>query len=61
VLPSRLRLIDEKNKNFNKASPIFPQHIVDQFEFDLSLTFVNLLFHRKGGKAATKINDSEKL
>ena len=62
VLPSRLRMIEEKNKIFKDLeSPLFPKHIVEHFEFDLNLSFIQELLWRPGGKKAKNANQSQKL
>ena len=62
VLPSRLRKINELNQKFAEiVSAIFPKHRVDDFAFDLNLSFLQELFKRPGGKKAKNINTSRKL
>lgn len=62
VLPSRLRIIEEKNNNFKPdKSPFSPNHVLENFEFDLNLSFVQELLWRPGGKKAKNANQSQKL
>ena len=62
ILPSRLRTIDNANKQFkDKHSVFFPEHRVEGFEFDLNLSFVQELLKRPGGKKAKQSNTSQKL
>jgi len=62
VLPSRLRIIDNTNKEFkDKHLAFFPVHRVESFEFDLNLSFVQELLKRPGGKKAKQANASQKL
>jgi len=62
ILPSRLRKIKELNDLFKtKELPFFPIYILDEFEFDLNLSFISDLFKRPGGRAAKNINSSRKL
>lgn len=62
ILPSRLRSIDNDNKEFqSRESPVFPKHKVDGFDFDLNLSFLQELIRRPGGEKAKKANQSRKL
>ena len=62
ILPSRLRFIHDRNTEFkNRESPFFPQYRVEGFDFDLTLSFLQELMHRPGGKAAKSLNQSRKL
>lgn len=62
VLPSRLRAIAVKNKAFeNHPSPFFPKHELDDFKYDLNLSFVQELLRRPGGQKAKNVNKSQKL
>lgn len=62
VLPSRLKQMDELNREFmTKASPVFPVHAVEHFDFDLNCSFLFPLLKRPGGKKAANANASQKL
>ena len=62
ILPSRLRQIQQSTKCFNEnALPFYPKYRVDNFDFDLNLSFVHDLFKRPGGKSAKNINISRRL
>jgi len=62
ILPSRLRMIDSANKQFkDKHSVFFPKHQVNDFEFNLNLSFMQELLKRPGGKKAKQVNASQKL
>jgi CRISPR-associated protein Csh1 len=62
VLPSRLRRIDELNRDIRKSkSPIFPQIALDDFSYDLRLSVLGPLLKRPGGKKAKAINASKRL
>ena len=62
ILPSRLQAINAINKEFKGiSSAFFPKHKIDEFEFDLNLSFLNELLRRPGGKKAKNINASNKL
>ncbi|MCK4543175.1 MAG: hypothetical protein KAU17_13155 [Spirochaetales bacterium] len=64
VLPSRLKQIDNKGREFDNIkniNPFFPKHEMDSFIFDANLTFIYNLFHRPGGKKAKVANSSKKL
>lgn len=62
VMPSRLRAISEKNQAFkNNPSPVWPKYMIDNFDYDLNLSFLQDLLRRPGGKKAKNINKSQKL
>lgn len=62
VLPSRLQAIGTKNKQFKEInSAFFPKYPVEDFTFDMNLSFLDALFHRPGGKKAKDISNSSKL
>jgi CRISPR-associated protein Csh1 len=62
ILPSRLQSMDTANKKFASIhSVFFPKHRVENFEFDLNISFINELLWRPGGKKSKNINASRKL
>ena len=62
VLPSRLTTLDKHARLFAKQElPFTPVHRVEDFRFDLNLSFLRPLFRRPGGKAAKDANASARL
>jgi len=62
VLPSRLRELDTLNAAMTKiACPAFPDRPVEQARFDLALSFLGSMLHRRGGKKAKRENESRRL
>lgn len=62
ILPSRLRRIEELNREIRVgSSPMFPQIPIDEFSYDLRLSILRPLFKRPGGKKATALNASKRL
>jgi CRISPR-associated protein Csh1 len=62
VLPSRLRELEIRNRELSKStSAAFPDSLVDEARFDLSLNFLDVLFKRPGGRKAKRENESKRL
>lgn len=69
VLPTRLRAIVERTRQFGDATapgsesrhPAFPEYELQGFEYDLSLNVLLPLLRRPGGKAAQRRNESRRL
>jgi CRISPR-associated protein Csh1 len=62
VLPSRLNELSLRNEEFERLRlPIFPEIALEEFEYDLSLSMLRVLFHRPGGKKAKSRNESRRL
>ena len=62
VLPSRLREIESIHRELRSAkSPIFPEHELDDFQYDLSLSILGSLLHRPGDKKVKSLNESKRL
>jgi len=61
ILPSRLREISIINKEFEGIkNPFFPKYILENFDFDINLSFIQELLFRPGAKKAKGINASRK-
>lgn len=62
ILPSRLHAIEAANVRMKKAMhPLFPQHRLDEFDYDLRLSVLGPLLKRPGGRKATAANESKQL
>jgi CRISPR-associated protein Csh1 len=64
ILPSRLRKIADVNQQIQserQPSPLFPEVLLEEFTYDISLSILGPLLERPGGRAAQRSNESRRL